>query len=87
MAREFAALLWSQSAEEDRVQHIRVRPPDPLMTERPEPGSDLYECQLDIGILLMSDSDDKARAVGVRLCNGALDSNPDTVGWALQSLF
>jgi hypothetical protein len=87
LASEFAARLWSQSAAEDRIQHIRVRPADPSVTRRPEPGSDLYACRLDIGILLMADSDDKARAVGVRLCNGALDSSPDTVGWALQPLF
>ncbi|MBB4764954.1 hypothetical protein [Actinoplanes digitatis] len=87
MASEFAARLWEQSTEEDRVQHIRVRPPDPPLTGPPDPGSDLHECWLDVGILLMADSGDKARAVGARLCNGALASNPDTVGWALQPLF
>jgi hypothetical protein len=87
LAGEFVARLWGQSTSEDRVQHIRVRLPDPLRTGPPEPVGDSYECRLDIGILIMADSDDKARDVGVRLCNGALDSSPDTVGWDLQELF
>ncbi|MEU7903657.1 hypothetical protein [Actinoplanes sp. NPDC049118] len=87
LAEEFAARLWQRSTEEDRVQHIRVRVPDPPPTGSPEPGTDPQEFRLDVGILLMAESDDKARAVGARLCSGALASSPDTVGWALQPLF
>ena len=87
LAEDFAARLWRQSTVDDRIQHIRVRRPDPPPTGSPEPGKDPHECRLDIGILLMSDSDDKARAVGARLCNEALAASPDTVGWALQPLF
>ncbi len=87
LASAFAARLWKQSTEEDRVQHIRVRPLDRSPTGSPQPRTDPDECRLDVGILLMADSDDKARAVGARLCDGALNASPDTVGWALQPLF
>lgn len=81
LAGEFAARLWGQCTDADRVQHIRIRPADPPAGEPPEVS------RLDVGILLMADSDDKARAVGVRLCTGALAAGPHTVGWTLQPLF
>jgi hypothetical protein len=86
-AGEFATRLWAHATEEDRIQHIRVRLPDPPLIGPALSGGDPHECRLDIGILLMADSDDKARAVGARLCTEVLASSPDTVGWAVQSLF
>lgn len=80
LAGDFAARLWHQATEGDRIQHIRVRVHDP-------PGSDPGECCLDIGILLMADDRDKARAVGARLCSEVLAAHPDTVGWTLLPLF
>ncbi|WP_249999018.1 hypothetical protein [Actinoplanes sp. M2I2] len=76
---ELADGLWRQSTEEDRVQHIRVRP-------APSPYDETAECRLDIGILLMADSDEKASAVGARICTGALAADPDTADWTFRPL-
>jgi hypothetical protein len=70
-ASEFARRIWAQASAADRVQHVRVRS---------------GEARLDIGILLMAVSDDKARAVGARICTAALAAGPDTHGWTLQQL-
>lgn len=87
LARSFAARLWAQSTDADRVQHIRIRYPGSIGDEPAATDSGHQELRLDVGILLMADSDDKARAVGARLCTGALAAGPDTVGWTLQPLF
>ncbi|MBO3739517.1 hypothetical protein [Actinoplanes flavus] len=86
LAGDLAARIWSQATDDDRIQHIRIRPADHPGTDPPQTGSGVHRCRLDVGILLMADSDDKARAVGARLCTGALAAGPDTVGWTLQSL-
>ncbi|MBB4755039.1 hypothetical protein [Actinoplanes lobatus] len=86
LAGELAARIWSQAGDADRVQHIRIRSADSPGPEPPEPDGSAHRCRLDVGILLMADSDDKARAVGARLCTGALAAGPDTVGWTLQPL-
>ena len=70
-ASDFARRLWASSREADRVQHIRVR---------------AGNAWLDIAVLLMSADDNKARAVGARICAAALAADPVTVGWTLQSL-
>lgn len=80
LADEIRSLMWTESTESDRVQHIRVRP-----AGNTEPDSAEY--LLDVGVLVMSDDDDRARAVGARICAGALAAGPDTVGWTLKNLF
>jgi len=85
MAGDIAARLWTQATAADRVQHIRIRPAGTPETELA--GHDgLRHHWLDVGILVMATSDDRARAVGARLCAGALAASPDTVGWTLQPL-
>jgi hypothetical protein len=74
-ADEFAARLWAQVTDHDRVQHIRVR-----SGELPD------RAWLDIGLLLMAASDDTARAVGARICRAAIAADPVAFGWTLHSL-
>ena len=71
-AGELTRRIWTHATPEDRVQHVRVRP--------------TAQAVLDIGILLMAASNDKARAAGARICTAALAAVPDTHGWTLQSL-
>jgi hypothetical protein len=74
-ADEFAARLWEQATDDDRIQHIRVRS-----------GEHLDVACLDIGLLMMADSDDTAYAVGARICRAALAVDPGVFGWTLHSL-
>jgi hypothetical protein len=74
-AGEFIARLWREATADDQIQHIRVLP-----------GSHLGHAWLDIGVLLMADSDDRAYAVGARIITAALAASPVTFGWTVHSL-